>query len=298
AGALGVAYAVFAVTYDRGRLLVATAGSARAGYVTPRWMVVLARPLPGAVAALAIKEWLMLTRDLKRLSGVVWPLGVIVFYVASAIKQAPAGEAPAYRFWTEMAACAFLPWGFSLGTTIYVVGMEQRNIHLLRLLPASSWRVLLGKLLAMLLPILLLSESLTLVFALWRGATPGELAGIMAIVAWTSTGFVTIDIAAGALAPVFDAAHVQRSIALVGRAFGFAAGAAFGMVTATGVARLIVFSTGTPSPWREMLAWRVGSITPLGWPLVVGAFGTGALISAGAFLLAKRSFDRLLHEGP
>jgi hypothetical protein len=298
AGALGVAYAVFAVTYDRGRMLAAAAGDARAGYVTPRWMAMLARPLPGAVAALVIKEWLTLTRDLKRLSGVVWPLGVIVFYAASAIKQAPAGEAPAYRFWTEMAACAFLPWGFSLGTTIYAVGMEQRNVHLLRLLPASSWRVLLGKLLAMLLPILLLSESLTLAFALWRGATPGELAGIMAIVVWTSTGFVTIDVAAGALAPVFDAAHVQRSIALVGRAFGFAAGAAFGMVTATGVTRLIVFSTGAPSPWREMLAWRLGGITPLGWPLVVVAFGAGALICAGALLLAKRSFDRVLDEGP
>ncbi|GIW04604.1 MAG: hypothetical protein KatS3mg059_1224 [Thermomicrobiales bacterium] len=298
ASALGVAYAVFALTYDRGRLLAATAGSARAGHITPRWMVMLARPLPGAAAAMVIKEWLTLTRDLKRLSGVVWPLGVIVFYAVSAIKQVPAGEAPAYRFWTEMAACAFLPWGFSLGTTIYTVGMEQRNIHLLRLLPVSSWRVLLGKLLAMLLPILLLSESLTLVFAIWRGATLGELAGIMAIVAWTSIGFVTIDLAAGALAPVFDAAHVQRSIALVGRAFGFAAGAAFGMVTATGVARLIVFSTGAPSPWREILAWRVGGITPLGWPLVVVAFGAGALICAGAFLLAKRSFDRILDEGP
>lgn len=298
AAAFGLAYLIFSRTLARGRRLAETAGSARTGLVTARWMIALTKPLPSTVAALVVKEWLTLTRDLRRLSGVIWPLGVIVVYAASSISQTPAVGVPAYRFWTEMAACAFLPWGFSLGTTIYALGMEQRNIHLLRLLPTSSWRLLLSKLIAMLIPIVVLSECLTLLFALWRGATPGELAGVLALVLWTSIGFVTIDLSASALAPVFDAVHIQRSIALAGRAFGFAAGAAFGMATAAGVTRLIVFSTGAPPPWDGMLAWRVGGIAPLGWPLVITAFGTGALICAGAFLLAKRSFDRTLRDGP
>ncbi|HEY8447585.1 MAG TPA: hypothetical protein VIL01_10810 [Thermomicrobiales bacterium] len=296
--ALIMAFQVFARTFSRSVGLAESIPSTRSGRAFGRWTAAAVRPLPSAVGAIVLKEWLTTARDLRRLSGAIWPLGMVLFYAATASRRVSAEGDGAYRFWLEHGAFALVPWGISLGSTIYAIGMEQRGIQLLRLIPVSTGRLLLAKFLAAFIPILLVSEVIAFVAVGLHRPSLNDAASLLALVAWTSFGFVAIDLAASAIAPNFDAPHVQRSVELVGRAAGLVAGSLFGLATAVGTARLVMFSAGAPESWRGALEWELGGMTPLGWPLIVAAFALAAGVVGFALVTAKRSLDRLIEHGP
>jgi ABC-type transport system involved in multi-copper enzyme maturation permease subunit len=255
--------------------------------------------LPQATASLVLKEWLTLFRDTRRLSGVVWPLGVVLVYaVASGRRQASVGGSEAYRFWLSNAWLALVPWGVSLGLSLYAVGTERRNIDLLRLLPLSPRQIVLGKVVASFVPIVLFSAAIAVIVSVVGGASPSQIAGMLALVAWTSVGFVVADTAAAAIAPNFEADHVQRTTDLVGRAFGLAAGSAFGLLTSVAATRLVLFAVGTPEPLEPVLNWQLLGIAPLGWPLVVAALSGAALLLVAVVRIAEDSFAQLIRNGP
>jgi ABC-2 type transport system permease protein len=291
-------YQIFARSFARSIATARATSPPRPSQILARRLTAIVVLLPQNVGALVVKEWLTILRDLKRLSGIIWPLGVVAVYgVSSARQYSPHGSGD-YRFWQANAALALVPWAVSLGLSIYAFGSEQRTINLLRLLPVSPRRLYLAKLIAALIPVLILSEIIAVVVAIATGGSVLEIAGMTLAVAWGALGFVTIDTAAAAFAPNFEADHIQRSTEMVGRAFGMAAGAAFGLASAIAAARLIFFTGGVPRPLQPAFDWQVLGVHPLGWPLVIAAFAAACAILAIVVRIATDRIDDLIRHGP
>jgi hypothetical protein len=254
--------------------------------------------LPQDIGALVVKEWLTILRDLKRLSGVIWPLGVVAIYGVTSSRRQTAGPGGPYEFWQANAALGLVPWAISLGLSVYAFGSEQRAVHLLRLLPISPRRLFVAKVIAALVPVALLSEAIALIVGIARGGGWDEVGGMAVLVMWGAIGFVTVDTAAAAFAPNFEAEHIQRSTELVGRAFGMAAGAAFGLASAVVVARLIFFARGVPPVLRGAAGWQLLGVHPLGWPLALAAaLGACAVLGMVGSIAVDR-VDDLVRRGP
>ena len=264
-----------------------------------RWVALALAPLPRPLAALALKEWLTMFRDLRRLSGAIWPLGMVGIYtvlLSRGNEVAPA-ETPGLGFWMSCGTLALVPWGASLGISIYAFGTERRQIDLLRAFPISPRTLLLAKVLASLIPVLILGEVAATIVGAAQGASPGQFLALVGLVAWASTGYVLIDTAAAAIAPNFEAEQVQRSTALAGRIVGFLAGAVFTLASGAAATRLIFFATGVPHGLRPVLDWEMAGIAPLGWPLVAGA-AVVALLDVLFFLgMALDRVAAIIREG-
>lgn len=291
-------YQVFARTFSRSVAATRAAQVSKSNYRAVRHLSALVESLPQDIGALIVKEWLTIFRDLKRLSGVIWPLGVVAIYGITASRSAESDGTDPFDFWQANAALALLPWGISLGLTIFSIGSEQRAVHLLRLMPIGPRRLFAGKMLAAAVPILFFSEVITLIVSIAAGGRLVDVVGMMALVAWATCGFVTIDTAASAFAPNFEADHIQRSTLLVGRAFGMVAGAAFAVATSAAVVRLIFFTAEPPSLVRGALTWEVASVHPLGIPLVVLGTGTAIFIAATTMRVGIDRLDDLIRNGP
>ena len=223
---------------------------------------------------------------------------VAIYAVGSSRQQHSAGGPPELRFWLANASLALVPWGASLGISIYAFGTERRNVNLLRTLPVTPGRLFLAKTIASLVPVLVLSETATVIVCAAQRASAVQVFGLVVLVGWMSVGYVTIDTAAAAVAPNFDADHVQRSTAIVGRAFGFVAGGMFGVATMIGAARLILFTVPVPALLQPAVAWRVADVAPLGWPLVGVALTAALLVIAAVTLIARDEIADLVRNGP
>jgi len=246
-----------------------------------------------------LKEWLTMFRDLRRLSGAVWPIGMVAIYavaLGSEERAAPIGS-PGLTFWLSAGSLALIPWGASLGISIYAFGTERRNIHLLRSLPFRAPTLLLAKILASLLPVAAVAEAAVVVVCVAQGASVGQSLGIAAIVAWAAVGYVTIDTASAAVSPNFEAEQVQRATTFLGRLFGFAAGSLFTVTSALAIGRLVLFATGTPTALGDLLDWAPAGIEPLGWPLVVLCGSAAALTVVMVATIAQGRLKQLIETG-
>jgi hypothetical protein len=301
AGAVAAASTVFVATFAHvyGGYRATTIAFRRTDRRLGRWVERGLHLLPGPLAALVLKEWLTMIRDLRRLSGAVWPLGMVGIYtvlLSRGEQTAPAG-APDLAFWIRCGTLALVPWGASLGISIYAFGTERRQIHLLRSLPVGPSTILRAKVLASLVPVLVLGEAAATIVGLAQGATPGQHLGLAALVAWASVGYVLIDTAAAAIAPNFEAEQVQRSTGVSGRLVGFIAGAVFTLASGAAAARLIFYAAGTPDALRPALTWEIAGLTPLGWPLVAFA-ATVALLDVVLFAsIAERRVAEIIQIG-
>ncbi len=295
---LGLAFEAFSRTFFDGLARTRAVQLRNGAGALSRLAYRLGNLLPAGVGPTVTKEWLSLFRDLRRMSGAIWPVGVVILYSLMLERRGPGTTAsPELRFWSANATLALLPWGLSLGVSLYAFGSEGRNIGLLRALPISPRRLLLGKAIASARVVLVLSEATILLGLALRGASLVHVLELGALVAWMATGFVLIDTAASAVAPAFRATQIQRSIALPGRAFSLVFGAAFGIFTAIAVARLVLWTTPPPEELGGLLDLEVGGLRLLGWPLVTAAFA-GALLAVGlAVRIAIGQTARLLRDG-
>jgi ABC-2 type transport system permease protein len=253
--------------------------------------------LPQDVGALVVKEWLVMFRDLRRLSGAFWPLGMVAVYTVALTRSGQRGSNDELNFWLANGALALLPWGASLGISIYAFGTEGRNFELLRVAPMLARRLFFAKTIASFVPVLIGTEVATLIVTLVGQASLVQIFGMAGVVAWAALGYVLIDTAAAAIEPNFDAEHVQRSTALGGRFFGFFAGAAFGVCSMLSVGRILLFSVEPPSVLEGALAWRVGAFAPLGWPLIVVAAFLSFGVVTFSITVAVANLNRLISEG-
>jgi hypothetical protein len=291
-------YQVFARSFARSVAMTRAASAPRPSTSLARRLATTVDLLPQDIGALVVKEWLTILRDLKRLSGVIWPLGVVVVYGVSSSRRHTGGATGPYTCWEANAALALVPWAISLGLSIYAFGSEQTTVHLLRLLPISPRRLYLAKAIAAFVPVVLLSEVIALVVGATVGGSVFDVGGMAILVAWGAVGFVAIDTAAAAFAPNFEAEHIQRSTELVGRAFGMAAGAAFGLASATVTARLLFFAHGVPRRLAGAAGWQLLGIHPLGWPLAIAAAAVACTVLALVVGIAVDRVDDLIRRGP
>jgi hypothetical protein len=291
------AYRVFATSFAIGYAKVRGLAGARPKRPFANAAANVVSLLPQSTGALVVKEWLVMFRDLRRLSGAFWPLGMVAVYTVALGRGGNRGSDTELNFWLANASLALLPWGTSLGISIYAIGTEGKNFELVRMTPTPARRLLMAKAIASLVPILVATESATLIVTVLRGAQPSQILGMTGIVAWAAIGYVLIDTAAAALEPNFDAEHVQRSTSLGGRIAGFFAGAAFGVFSMTAIGRILLYSTEPPSSLAGALAWKVGPVAPFGWPLVVVATLFAIAVVAVSVSAAVANLNRLIREG-
>jgi hypothetical protein len=76
------------------------------------------------------------------------------------------------------------------------------------------------------------------------------------------------------------------------------AGAAFALATGTAAVRLILYTAEPPLALRDLVAWEVASVHPLGIPLVVMALGAAIVIVLTAKNIAVNRLDDLIRNGP
>jgi hypothetical protein len=292
-----ISYFVFANSFAIGYAKVRGLAAARPKRPFANAAMNLVAWLPQDVGALVVKEWLVMFRDLRRLSGAFWPLGMVAVYTVALTRGGQRGADGDLSFWLANGPLALLPWGASLGISIYAIGTEGRNFELLRMAPMFARRVFFSKAVASFVPVFIGTEIATLIVTLIGRSATGQMVGMMAIVAWAALGYVLVDTAAAAIEPNFDADHVQRSTALGGRFFGFFVGAVFGVCSMVSIGRLLLFTIEPPAVLEGAIAWRVGAIAPLGWPLIVIGSTLAVAVVAFAVSVAITNLGRLIREG-
>lgn len=295
---VAVSYNVFRRTFIRGLAQTRAVQTSQPNESLTRWIRHAAAPIPRRLGAVVLKEWLVLVRDLRRMTGAIWPVGMVIVYaVVLGRGDGSAFGSDDLTFWSKNGSLALLPWGLSLGISVYSVGSEGRNVHLLRTLPLSASRIFVAKVLASLLPVGLLSIGAA-VPALWlRGAPVLQALELLALIAWMIVGYVVIDTAAAALAPNFETDQVQRTIGLTGRLFSFAAGSVFGLASVAAAARLVLMTAEPPDSLKDILTISASGFEVFGWPLVIGAAGIAVSVVWLSSVLAIRQTDRLVRYG-
>jgi hypothetical protein len=295
---VAISYNVFRRTFIRGLAQTRAAQISQPNETVTRWMRYAATPLPQRLGAVALKEWFILTRDLRRMSGAIWPVGMVIIYaVVLGRGDGSAFGSQDLAFWSMNGSLALLPWGLSLGISVYSIGSEGRNVHLLRTLPLPASRIFLAKVLASLLPVGLLSLGAS-ALALWiRSAPMLQAIELLSLIAWMIVGYVVIDTAAAAIAPNFESDQVQRTITLSGRLFSFAAGSVFGLTSIAAAARLILMSAEPPKSLVEILTISASGVDVFGWPLIIFAGCTAIGIVCFSSNLAIKQTERLLRYG-
>lgn len=298
AAGVAISFNLFRRTFIRGLAQTRAVQANSPNASLTRWLGYCAEPLPVSLGAAVLKEWLVLIRDLRRLAGAIWPVGIVIVYTI--LLGRGNGSDFGSRdlvFWSRNGSLALLPWGLSLGISVYSYGSEGRNVHLLRMLPFSAVKVFSIKVLASLLPVAAVSVGAAILSLWFRGAPLLPSMQLLALMAWMVTGFVVIDTAAAAMAPNFDTDQVQRTISMAGRLFSFVAGGVFAVATILAAGRLIMMKAQPPASVKDLLSIDAGGFEPFGWPLVIvaGLAALGIVSLSAAF--AIRQTDRLIDSG-
>jgi hypothetical protein len=283
--AVAISFDVFRRTFIRSLAQTRTIQTNAPNASLTRWLGAVADMLPRELAAPLLKEWLVLFRDLRRLAGAIWPVGIVLVYTVLLGRgdQSSFGSEE-FAFWSRNGSLALLPWGLSLGISVYSYGSEGRNVQLMRVLPLSPARIFLVKVLASLAPVAAVSLGAA-ALSLWlRSAPLVESFELLLLIAWMVAGFVVIDTAAAALAPNFEADQIQRTIALTGRLYSVAVGGLFTLMTVAAAGRLVLMTGKPPASIADLLDASTGGIEPLGWPLIAVA----SLVALGCVALSSR----------
>ena len=168
----------------------------------------LAHLFPEPIGGLVAKDWLSFPRDLRYLGNLIFPF-VMVFYFST---QGFTPSAGSPGLWGSVAPVMFLSLLLSSGLVMPSIGMEGRNIGLLRSLPVSVHQILLGKFAAF-FPLVLVATWTALVpIAIYRGATAIELIGMLAGSLWMTVGITSLGVGIGALGANFEAQSPNRAV--------------------------------------------------------------------------------------
>lgn len=252
---------------------------------------------PPAAATLILKEWLTLFRDLRRLSGAIWPLAIVLVYTVALGHGPLDGHSEIRAFWTANASLALLPWGLSLGLSLYSFGSEGRNVSILRSLPLTERRIFFCKAVANLIPVAAVSVAVVTLTLVLRSAPLVPALELVALVLWMAPGYVLIDTAASAVAPVFNAEQIQRAVALPGRAFSLVAGSLFGVATGVAALRIVLFSGDLATASSARIGFDIAGEALLGWPLIAAAWSMAGAVVAVAVAFAFRQTAAIVRDG-
>ena len=287
---LAAASALFAITYARTFERVESSGGSAVTHRAPAWSHAFLRLVPLALLPWVKREWMLIGRDLRRLSAAAWPISTLGAYVIATLLRDPyAGRPAGERFWLTYGALAALPWAISMGTVMFATGGEGREFALVRSLPVRARTILAAKLFAYVVPIELASvATVVLVVLPMEGLSTGVVC-LLFLTAWTSVGYAIVDFAGSAIAPNFETEHIQRSTGLLGRVASMIAGSLFLLLTVLGAAYL----PGTGGAIGQV----IGIAHTEGDPVTAALILTIAAAVPGFMLLVARfRYGRLLGD--
>jgi ABC-2 type transport system permease protein len=195
--------------------------------VTSRREGPLGRVLSRPVRAIVVKDFLVLTRDLRNMSQLVTPLILGVIYAVMLVRGGGVpppgrGEAPEWFMSTLRSALAYgnlaiaLFIGWSLLTRLAGMGFSQegRNYWLLKGSPVRPSQLLAAKFLVAYLPAVAMGWAFLLIISVLRGFDLAQLSFDLAVVALCIAGAAGINLAFGVIGANMnweDPRHMLRS---------------------------------------------------------------------------------------
>ena len=221
--------------------------------------------IPRSVIHWVKREWTLIGRDFGRLSAALWPISAILFFVASSLfwdRSLLARDSA--DFWAVHAPILLLPWGISLGTTIFAIGSEAHEFGLARSLPTSAASMMIGKYAAYALPTAFISCGVGILSLAVAPGNPHDSSLLLGLLVWMACGCCAIDLAMSAAAPRFGAEPVQRATPFFTRVLSAVAGLVMVALVVMGIA-----------------------LSPIGSRSIGAAFGAHSLeIGQGGWLFA------------
>lgn len=241
--------------------------------------------LAAPVRALVLKDWRSIRREPRLISALIFPLVVSVGFSVRLFSGAL--NSPAHADWLKalwlvvLGAPVIL---FVMGSTLppLALGLEGRTIALLRSAPLSARQLILGKLLANLLPVVAFTALVEFTFFLWRGVAGPLFLPALAAIVWLAGGSVLARVAAGALNAKFDADNPRQSVGCLGQALATVVSGAFLVLNAGLLAWLALLSFAANPPAHGLLAVLLTLI------LLILAFGSVAAVGGVTWLAARR----------
>lgn len=160
------------------------------------------------VVAMAIKDWLTLRRDLPYLTAQLPSLLYAVIYPFILIRV-PTGHTVAGR-WLSIAGLPVVPLLAASGFGLTAISREGKAFDVLRGAPAGAGPLLAGKMLAVGVPIGLISTVAGIALALFRGAPASAVSVAVLGGLWLGAGCSVVAVAVGAYNPRFDLEFSRR----------------------------------------------------------------------------------------
>ena len=223
--AYGGAYMVFRATFYMGhnRLPGGAAPAERMATAADRHVWQLPG-IPFDAWAIAVKDWRTMSRDIRSLSGLLFPLVTGTFYAYQLIRRSDLSEA---ALWLPLAGVPLVLLVGGATLPLLALGREGRDYAVLRMSPVTPGRILMGKAIGSGAPLLLLAWLTVLVLGVWDRASVGQTVALLLMCAWYTVGATLAYMSAGALGARFDADNPQWSIGCLGQIYANAAGALF-----------------------------------------------------------------------
>lgn len=239
------------------------------------------------VAAIALRDWQLIPRDLSNIVQVLTPLAFSVFW-AWQLLRLPA------RVTGDSGIDLFMPLATAL-TTIMVTGLvftrfaltgvnrEGQAVWVLQSAPVTPWQWLWGKFLVAYIPYLVLGAAITCALGYALGSPWPDVAQSLAALVLVGAGMMGLAVGIGGASARFDWSNPHQ---MVGLAPGFIALVAYGLFGVTiiavlGGARIL----GSLWPSLAVFAW-----------LAAGALAVA--LTVGAVLVPMSvAADRLRHLG-
>lgn len=169
--------------------------------------------LRGPAGAILRKDLLTLPRDLQRLSQLLLPLGLSLFWAWQLVAGGRRGGTD-NLLWSlisiTLLVCILI--GSNLGLT--GLSREGAGYWLLHLAPISPWPILLAKAVVAFLPFPIIGTLFTVLIGLLRQPPAGDLLQAWALVLLTGAGVSAISTSAGGAFPRFDWTQAQRMTTL------------------------------------------------------------------------------------
>jgi hypothetical protein len=239
--------------------------------------------LPWPARVIVYKDWTMLPRDLRWLSGLVMPLLLAGFYVYNfGFRGQAARGQPETAFWLAVAITPLVPYFLVSALATPSIPAEGRNFELLRAAPISARGVLWGKFWMSFPPILILGEVIGLLIALLMGVPAGQLLLLMGVNALLIALFVALSVAAGMLTPDFEAEHPRRA-AGTGGTYATMLGCLLIWAAAVCTLALVVLNLGGGG--ELLLMARRALMARVNWGWLLGPAGVAVILALDMLLV-------------
>jgi len=175
------------------------------------------RLIPAPVRAIAVKDFLMLRRDLRNLSQLVTPLilGIVYSFMLlrgggeGALEGGPTGNvleeiARSAVVYGNVGIAMFVGWSLLSRLAGMAFSAEGKSYWMLKVSPVSAGRMLAAKFLVAYMPTLLLGSFFLVAISLVQGGSPGVLLYSLLVVALCNAGLTGLSLAFGVLGANFE----------------------------------------------------------------------------------------------